>query len=511
MFDWLRKKPEPQPESVPATGFFSTDLDVPKLTKEGFADLVKRSIRRTQANFAPVTEAGAAVEGVGMDESDSDFAKMDGDISAFFPSTQLGWYASQGFIGYQMCAIIAQNWLVNKACLLPGRDAMRHGYEITVNDGTEIAPEVIDKIKAADKRYKIKKHAVEMIHLGRVFGVRHVLPIIDYGSPEATEDAWKKPFNIDGVKPGSYKGLCQIDPYWITPELDQQAAANPASLHFYEPTWWRVNGKRIHRSHLIIFRNGEVPDILKPTYYYGGVPLPQKIAERVYAAERTANEAPMLSLSKRTNIVHCDVEAALANPREFDSRMKLAADLQNNYGTRVLGKEETAEQFDTSLADFDSLIMTQYQLVAAIADVISTKLLETSPKGFNATGEFEMNSYHESLESIQENDIDPLVERHHLLMMKSDFPEVTSQIVHNWNPVAPLDPKTQAEINQIKATTGSTLSSIGAIDGVDERARIIADKDSGYTGIADRVPEMPGDEDDAGAEDGPDKSVSKED
>ena len=59
-----------------------------------------------------------------------------------------------------------------------------------------------------------------------------------------------------------YKGISQIDPYWITPELGGDAASNPAAVDFYEPTWWRINAKRVHRTHLVIFRNGNLPDVV---------------------------------------------------------------------------------------------------------------------------------------------------------------------------------------------------------------------------------------------------------
>jgi hypothetical protein len=42
-----------------------------------------------------------------------------------------------------------------------------------------------------------------------------------------------------------------------------------------------------------------------------------------------------------------------------------------------------------------------------------------------------------------------------------------------------------ANINKIKADTGQVLSASGAIDGEDERKRIIADPESGYSGLVD--------------------------
>ena len=56
-----------------------------------------------------------------------------------------------------------------------------------------------------------------------------------------------------------------------------------------------------------------MPDTLKPSYNYGGIPLPQLIYERVYAAERTANEAPQLALSKRTSVLKVNALTFFSN------------------------------------------------------------------------------------------------------------------------------------------------------------------------------------------------------
>lgn len=467
-------------------GFFSTDLDQRYGDIPSVAEMLERAIQRKPGEFIRKNADGTVAA---MDDSDN-FIKPVNDGGDFIGGTQLGWYAMQSFIGYQICAIIAQNWLVDKACTMAARDAIRHGYEITTNDGEEMDADLLDQINERDRYFHIKRHCKDLKRWSNIFGIRIALPIVEYADKD---DALAKPFNIDGVLPNTYRGISQIDPYWIFPELDGQAAANPASMHFYEPTWWRVNGRRIHRSHLIICLTGEVADILKPTYLYGGISIPQRIAERVYAGERTANEAPMLSLSKRSTVIHTDLGAALANQQDFDQRMRLWSWFRDNYGIKVAGEEETVEQFDTSLSDFDAMIMTQYQLVAAIAGVPSTKLLGTSPKGFDATGEFEQKSYHEELESIQSDDMEPLLRRHHQLLMKSEFPEQKIKLVIKWNPVSVLTQKEQSEVNLAKAQTDQALVDAGAIDAYDVRQRIIKDKSSDYTGIEDVVPGGPGD------------------
>lgn len=425
-----------------------------------------------------------------MDSADTECNGIETGFQFFQNTTSpllLSWYAQQSFIGYQLAEIMAQHWLIEKACTMPALDASRNGYTVTVNDGqTDVKAQVLDAIKQADKKFRINYHLVEAVHKNRIFGVRIIMFKIEY--PGQDPKYYEKPFNIDGVKPGSYKGIVQVDPYWITPELDMAAAADPASMFFYEPTWWQINGRRVHRTHLVILRNGEVGDILKPTYFYGGISVPQKMYERVYAAERTANEAPLLALSKRTAVISTDTSAAILKPGKLIQRMKQAQALRNNYATTIIDAErEKYEQFDTSLNDVDAVIWTQYQICSSIADMPSTKLLGTTLKGFNATGEFEENSYHETLKSIQTHFMTPLLDRHHLLLIYSEivpkFKVAPFDITHVWKPLDSTTAKGKAENNKLKMETDVGLVSSGILRPEEPRKRLATDPDSEYNGL----------------------------
>lgn len=399
---------------------------------------------------------------------------------SYIPQGIQAWYATQTFIGYQNCAIIAQHWLVNKACTMVGEDAMRNGYDYDFNSD-EVDTQTIDKIKEYDKFFKINENCVEFMRFTNIFGIRVTLFNIESDDPQFYE----KPFNPDGITPGSYKGISQIDPYWMTPVLSDKSAGDPSYQDFYQPEWWIINGRKIHKSHLVIGKTAEPADILKPTYIFGGVPLTQQIYERVYAAERTANEGPMLAMTKRTTAIHVDVKKAFANQGAFEKRLQQSAAFRDNYQVRVLGQDETMEQFDTALTDLDSVIMTQYQLVAAIAKVPSTKLLGTSPKGFNATGEFEMKNYHEELESVQQKYLAPFINRHHLCLSRSEFSGLDLTINIAFNPVDSRTDEELANINKLKMDTDAVAIQNGAISPDESRKRLIADKDSGYTGLTD--------------------------
>jgi len=478
------RKPDPV-ATEPRASAFSTDIPSGRLPKGSalVAAAAAMSFQKTPKDMTVVSPEGAAMDSSNFQNSTKAAFGLTGQN---MPDNQLWWYASQGFIGYQLCAILAQNWLIEKACVVPGRDAMRTGYEIKVSGGVPAGPQVIKAITDADKRYRLNRNCVEFVKFGRVFGIRIAMFVVDSADPQYYE----KPFNPDGVTPGSYKGINQIDPYWTAPELSTEAASNPRAIDFYEPTFWLINGARVHKSHLVIMRGAEVPDILKPTYLYGGVSVPQRIFERVYAAERTANEAPLLALSKRSRVMYTNLGKAMANPLKLLQTLSDRAERLNNFGTDVVDlKDDKVEHHDTTLTDMAPVTMMEYQLVAAGANMPATKLLGTTPIGFNSSGQYEEDSYHEELESIQTHDLTPLIDRHHLLQWLSDiqpmFPELprSLRVEHEWNPTDSLSTKEKAEVNKIKAETGKILSESGAIDGIDERARITNDNGSGYTGL----------------------------
>jgi hypothetical protein len=459
---------------------------------EAFMASLRTSFEKIQV-WTPPT-AGAAMDAkdplitlkAAMDDSTTGLPSFKEVLAESGQQLQLlPWFMQQGFIGYQNVGFLSQHWLIYKACAAPVDDAIRNGYDITTDTGEDLPEDAMKEFKRFDRKIGIKGQLRDFGIKGRIFGIR----IAMFEVESTDENYYQKPFNIDGVKPGTYKGISQVDPYWCAPILDITAAATPSSRHFYEPTWWLIGSRRVHRSHLVIFRYAEPPDVMKPLYLFGGIPLPQMIMERVYAAERTANEAPALALSKRTTVWKTNMSAIVADPVKAAQEISNWIAYRDNFGIKLGDKDaDEFEQFDTPLGDFDQLIMTQYGLVAAIAGCPITKIMGTTPGGFNATGEYDEASYHEMLESMQERDLTPFVERHHELVMRSEvlpkFEDLKdTEIVVKWHELDALTHVEQSTVNLNKAQTGAALIASGALMPDDERARIAADKESGYHGI----------------------------
>lgn len=438
-------------------------------------ELIGTTTASRVAAFTSKFPAAVMPEGVGDSTDTCKMTSFGADLS----DELYMWFARRGFIGHQLAALMTQNWLVAKCCAMPAKDALRKGWRIGAAGGENVSTDTVNTLEDFDQDIGISKQLEEFICKGRTFGIRVAIPNVEYLEDGAEE----LPFNIDGVRPGTYRGWVQVDPYWCAPMLDQESAANPASPHFYTPTWWLINGKRYHRSHLCVYTHGQLPDLLKPAYLYGGVPVPQLVLERVYGAERTAEEAPLLTMTKRTVVYKTDLGKVAAKFDQFAARVAKWSRFWNNTGVRVIGLDEEHNQFDTSLTDLDDVLMTQYQVVAAAADVPATKMLGTSPKGFNATGEHEEANYHESLETLQKSDCTDFLIRHYLLAAKSLGLGDNLRLKPIWPAMDTSTALERAQEDNIRAQTASTLIMAGVISAEDEARRLAGQDGGAYRGI----------------------------
>lgn len=466
MIFWPRKQP-PATQSAPRRSIWGRKAGAvtPEPRRPG---LMETALAATQA--AMPTGMQGAMDSCSGDRPDFKYA-LENRLGGHGEGV-LGFFAGHAIpMPYSICAHLSAHWLIDKACRIPARDAVRQGWILDVDDD-----QLLERIQRTDKAMRTARHLEQFVHLGRVFGVRVLLFRVE----STVADYYEHPFNPDGVTPGSYKGMVQVDPQWCVPILDN-AQIEPSRPGFYEPEFWQIGDLKVHKSHLVIFRNGELPDVLKPAYRYGGVSVPQRIVERVYAAERTANEAPELAMTKRTTVVGMDLaEGEMAWSKVHANLAEWVA-TRNNYGVKLKGHDDTVEQFDTTLADFDAVVMTSYQLVAAAANMPATKLLGTTPKGFNATGEYEEANYHEELESIQTHDLAPALDRHYLLLMRSWG--LDRHVDYTWQA---LDTPTAAEYAELElkaAQRDQALLMTGAIDAKDIRDRLRRDRDGAYFGL----------------------------
>ena len=389
-------------------------------------------------------------------------------------------FAKYGFIGYQACSLLQQHWLINNACTIPNEDALRPGWKTTLTGGKDNADLLQDLSSAENKKYDIYAKALKWGRNRKIFGLALAYPVIDGVDTE-------KPFNIDGVKPGSFKGIAVIDPYWCMPEFDADTVRNPLDPDYFKPAYYVFNGRRVHRSHLLIWLNDEPSDILKPSYIYGGIPLTQQIYERVYAAEKSANEAPEILLTKRSTIAKSsNLDEALLNEHETAKKLTWMRKLLNNFGIWLTDYD--VHQLDTTLTGLCEIIDNQYKLVAAVAKIPEHKLMKTNPSGgLGNKGEFSTKDYRLEVCSLQEYGYKPFIERIEDIILRSEF-GVKTQTDITFNELDLTDQTEKAALLTQKTQNLGTLIDKGIISPDEGRQSLIEDENSGFAWLPEEAP-----------------------
>lgn len=393
------------------------------------------------------------------------------------------------FIGYQNCAILRQNPIVDKCCTMPARDAMSSGYKVLYADDGKKAKigELESFVDRSQEDYQIQDVCIRAEINSKQFGWALIVPTFNI------EVDMENEFDVESIPRGSYTGMTVIDPYWITYDFDQASLTDPTSKFFYQPTWYSfptgTKYKRIHRSWCIKLINSPVADFLKPTYFFGGVSLAQQIYEAVYAYEKALNEAMLLLLTKRSYVADAEMSNYMANPQEVNAILEATSEIHSNYGIWVKQIGCEVKQMDTSLTGLEEVINACAQRICAIANIRSEKLFNMSIKGLNSSGTFELSDYKQYLKRIQKDDYLPIISRHNILMSKSEKGKVKKMITE-FNPIDTPDELTKAKIREIDARTASMRLGGKITDIKEERIHLITDPNGGFSTLDPNPPEI---------------------
>lgn len=228
--------------------------------------------------------------------------------------------------------------------------------------------------------------------------------------------------------------------------------------------------------------------MLRPMYYYGGIPLTQEIYEAVFCADKVMNEVPKLAMTKRTTVVKGDPNDGITNPDGVVGRLTAVAQVQDNFGILYVGRNADVQKLETSLSEFDQLIAKCNQRVAAIAQMPESKLFKSQLGGAFQTGTYEMRDYWALLTRIQNNWYKPLISMHYNLDTKSR----TGKVIDLKISFNAIDVPTQEEKGEAETRTVQTINSAiqgGWLSPEEARSIVRGQEESMFSAISAEMPE----------------------
>ncbi len=260
-------------------------------------------------------------------------------------------------------------------------------------------------------------------------------------------------------------GLTVIEPWQAAPV--QVNTFNPLKNNYMQPDlWWVLGaGGTVHKTRLIPIVFYSVPDLIKPLYNYLGLPLSFYMKNYVSNADTVRQSISDLVLRFRTKIIKTTAQK-IADP-QTQARVKYMNATSNNLATLLLAKDEEWIETVTSLSGMDNLLSQMYELMTASTRGIPvTKLLGLSPRGFNATGEYDENNFYDVIDGYASSVVIPAMEKvaEYILCFKAG---VLDEPKYTFNPRKQIKQKEQAEINNLKADYVSKLIMSGVVTGKD--------------------------------------------
>lgn len=394
-----------------------------------------------------------------------------------------------GFRGYPILATMSQQVEYANMHTVMADEMTRNWIEVK---STKEGDTDIDLMEDALEKYDVKRLIHEAVKQDSMFGVAHIY--IDVGVNQDDIELGK-PLFLDPRKipKGSLKGLRVVDPTWIYPAMYNTRW--PLAPDFYKPQAWFVMGQTVHESRFIDIISRPVPDILKPSYNFGGLSLTQLMEDYVCDWREAKKNVIKIIKTLRMRALKTDMEERLAEPGQFDKRIKMFTKYQDNFGIWALDTQEDLLHQQTSLSELSNLLSNYQDQMCIPARVTNLKLLGNAPAGLNASGEGELETWHETISGMQERDIRRALESIFKIIQLSEFGKIKEDIFFEFRPLDEVSEEDRANTNKTRVETIVAASDGMLVSSEEARDALKSIEGAGFENLkGDYEPEKEDDE-----------------
>ena len=421
------------------------------------------------------------------------------------------------FLGYPYLSLIAQRPEYRRMSEIIAEDMTRKWIRLKSKsddeDKSDRISELQDKMESLDVRGAFNKLAEH----DNFFGRSHLY--IDLGTTDDRDELATpignglQRISKEKVHKGALKALRVIEPVWIYPT--DYNSNDPAKPDWYKPKNWFVQGKQYHASRLLTFIGREVPDLLKPAYSFGGLPLTQMVKPYVDNWLRTRQAVSDLIAAFSIFVLSTDMNALLTEGgEEIFKRAEMFNNFRDNHGLMLLNKE--SEEFTNVAASIGGLHELQAQAqeqMCSASGIPVLKFTGIAPTGLNASTEGEMRSFYDTIKAHQEKLFNKNLKKVIRFIQLSLWGEVDEDIIHEFLPLWSLDEVAEANKRSTEADTDQKYIDMEVISPAEVRQRLAKDPTNPYQGLdVDDLPEQTNEEAEGmlGGEEGPEGQPPQE-
>lgn len=328
---------------------------------------------------------------------------------------------------------VYQDWLAKKIVNRPVLDMLRAGWYFNgLEDGQ------ILKITDEIKRLRLVERLAKLLIWSRLYGRAYLV----FGL--ADDLPLDQPFEIEKLRQGGLQFFTVLKKSKVQ-ALNQEyvplelSAGEPEQPMYYQISNGNGTQSKIHHSRIMCVKHGDEGESLLLSIYY---------TLRNYIATN-AGAASLVHEAKVDVIRMPDLMMNIVNrAKETMERFGAAALLKSINGMLVIDKNEEYESKSYTFGGLPDLMREFGQQTSGAADMPYTLLFGQTTSGLNNSGEFDLRSYYDRVNTEQNWTLRPILERIFPVIFKSLFGAIPTGFNFVFYPLWQLDVKTRSEVEK---------------------------------------------------------------
>lgn len=356
----------------------------------------------------------------------------------------------------ELTALYRSDWLGRKIIDAPVFDMFREWRQ------WQCSSQLVTVMEDAEERWKVANVISRAMQYARLYGGAIVLIGADVANPEME----LRPLSLGK---GSLKYLTALSSEDVTAT---DIEYDPRSQNFGLPRYYEINSReggqiRVHPSRVLRFIGSDRLDTRTVTDGWGDSVLAAVYDAIHHAALSQAGVAELIHEAKVDVISIPNLGSHFGSSAGTDQLVKrftTANTLKSINNMLLLDADEKWDRKQTSFAGLTDLLAHYMQIVSGACDIPATRLLGSSAKGLNATGEGDLRNYYDMLSAQRDHALADNLKRLDRILWLDALGRVPKDAYFEWRPMWQLGEKERADISKVKAETTKIYFDAGIFD-----------------------------------------------
>ncbi len=332
--------------------------------------------------------------------------------------------------------IYTYNWMAAKCIDIPVDDSTRKWRKLLIEDDKKR-----EQVEEVFKEYDIKGKVNIAMKWARAFGGSAIIFMFNDEDPAF-------PLNVESIKQDSLSNIIVLDRYNI---IANEVNRNILDPNFGQPETYYIarTGDVIHHTRMVVFQ-GYIPTIYEyEKENYWGLSYFNRGLEPVEQSMQVSNNINTSTYEANIDVYRIEGLNSMVAEGQDDlvvKRLQLASEMKSAVNGIALDKQDEYDKKGNTFTDLANIDDRFIQKVAGCWNIPVTRLMGISPAGQNATGESDMLNYYDNVQSVQENELRPLLNKIDALVMASGFGD-KEPLEYKFLPLKQLTEQEQADVD----------------------------------------------------------------